>query len=367
MKTNVLILVDELKSAGAESLAIDIALKLKVSTRYTPLVCATRCGGELEGKLRANQIEYFVMHRDGLYKLHSFSLLRKIFRDHNIQIIHAHKIGSSFWGGILGKLRNVPVVIAHFHGKSPGWKTSVAETIAARLCHKIVTVSECETQRLVHQEGIPPHKVMTIYNGIELAKYKNGSKVDLKSQFRVPVGNPVVGILAELRAEKNHDVFLLAASEVLKEKRNVYFLIIGDGERRTALENRAAELGIARNCIFTGFIKNVPDILSIIDIGVLSSTREALPLALLEYMACGKPMVATSVGGIPEIVEDGINGFLIRPGEASALAQKIKLLVDDKSLAVKMGRNGLLIAEQKFSDAVMMKKIENLYGETLVN
>jgi glycosyltransferase involved in cell wall biosynthesis len=365
MKKGVLILVDELKAAGAENLAVNIAIKLKDSPQYAPVVCSTRWGGETEGKLKANNIEYFVLHRDHLHQIYKFSLLRDILKKYDIQVIHAHKIGTNFWGGIFGQINRTPVVLGHIHGQGKGWKNVIFEKVAWKLSDKLVTVSESERQRLIDKKKVPPAKIVTIYNGINIAKFSEKNSCDMRQQLGLSPNIPTIGISAELRVEKNHEVFLLAAREILKERKDPRFLIIGDGDERQKLETFARDLGIIDNCVFTGFIKNIPDMLAALDVGVLSSRLEALPLTLLEYMASAKPIVTTSVGGIPEVVQDGVNGFLFEPGDHLALAEKIKLLLDNKSLACGLGRNGRDIAIRKFSEETMMTKVVDLYSEML--
>jgi len=361
MKKGVLILVDKLKAAGAENLAVNIAIKLKDSSRYVPVVCATRSGGESEERLKANNVEYFLLHREHPYQFYKFSLLRKILKEYNIQVIHTHKMGSNFWGSIVGRIARTRVILGHVHGQVRGWKNIVVERIASNLSNKLIAVSESERQRIIREENIAPAKIVTIYNGIDLTKFRTTGDADIRHQFGLDITTPTIGISAELRSEKNHETFLLAAREVLKERRDPRFLIIGDGQERQKLEVFAVNLGITENCIFTGFIKNIPAMLSVLDVGVLSSTMEALPLTLLEYMAASKPIIATNVGGIPEIVQNGVNGFLFQPGDFMTLAEKIKLLLDQRSLAMEMGRNGRMLATQKFSEEAMMAKVEDLY------
>lgn len=367
MKKGVLILVDELKLAGAEKLAVNIAIKLNASTRYTPIVCATRYGGESEETLNDNKIKYTVLQREHAYQVHKFRYLTRIIKAHNIRIVHSHKTGSSFWGGIMGTLNGVQATIAHVHGKGNDWKTSVTEKASAGLSDKIITVSEFERKRLIEMQGISASKIVTIYNGINSLNYQSEPNIEAKSNLGVDPRNSIIGISAELRIEKRHEVLLRAANEVLRDHDNVYVLIIGDGERRKLLEQLAGDLGIAGRCIFAGFRKDVARLLSIIDIGVLCSEREALPVTLLEYMASGKPIIATRVGGVPEVVHDGLNGFLVEAGDHKALAQRINLLLADREMALRMGKNGLSMVKQHFTEHTMMQQIENLYSETLAS
>lgn len=364
MKKGVLILLDALEPGGGENIAVNIAIRLKDSPSYTPFVCATRAGGELEKKLKASQVPYLILQRNYLYQIHKFTSLRKTLAEQKIQIIHAHKTGSNFWGSILGRISQVKAVVAHVHGKTYSWKNIKIEKLVGQLADKVISVSEFEKRRLV-KAGVASAKIVTIHNGINPTNFKTEPNVATKSQLAIRAEAPIVGICAGLRPEKNHEVFLYAAREVAN-KRDAYFLIVGDGERRRELEALAVNLGIAERCIFAGFVKEkIADMLSLFDIGVLCSELEAMPLTLLEYMASAKPIVATNVGGIPEVIQDGVNGFLVPPRDPHALAQKLLLLLTQRDIAKKMGDNGFCIVKQKFSEEVMVKKIEELYTQTL--
>lgn len=363
-KKGVLILIDTLESAGAENVAVNIAIRLKDSERFRPVVCSTRWGGVLEEVLGVNNIKYIMLKRNRSYEAYKFLSLRKIINEENIRMIHAHKLGSNLWGVMLGRLYNVPV-IAHCHAQTYSWSSSLADKIIERLSYIIVSISEYERQRLIKEEGISPSKIVTIYNGIDSNNYKTKPNLDIKRQLGIKVDSPVVGIVAVFRPQKNHELFLLAAQEILKRNKNICFLLVGDGPTRKRIEDLALKLGIAKSCIFTGSRRDIPDILSIIDIGVLSSHWEGLPLAVLEYMASSKPIVATGVGGIPEVIQDGVNGFLIPAGDFKMLAQRVSLLLDNKDLALEMGRKGLLILRRGFTMDSMMRKIEDLYARIL--
>jgi len=363
MKQSVLILIDTLRSAGAENVAVNVAALLKDSEGFAPVVCATRYGGVLEEILKDKNVKYISLNRYKPYEAYKLFFLRKIIRNENVQIIHANKLGSNFWGCIFGKIHKIPV-ITHIHGPAYSWKDLMVDWVIEKLSDKIIAVSEQEKRRLI-EEGVSPSKIVMIYNGINFTNYKTEPNLDIKRKFGLKIDARVIGISAGLRPEKKHETFFLAAKEVLQEKDDVYFFIVGDGARRNELEDFVSKLGISKKCLFAGFVSNIPEILSIIDIGVLSSEREGIPLALLEYMASSKPVISTNVGGVPEVVQDGINGFLVPPGDYKMLAHRMLLLLDDKDLASKMGKNGLLILKQKFTASSMISKIEDLYTEVL--
>jgi len=369
MKKVVLTLIDILHSEGAENVAVNIAVNLKKSDDYVPIVCSTRGGGVLERVLYDNNVKYFCLNRKHSYQAYKFINLKKVIEEENVKIIHAHKIGSNFWGSMIGKFWKVPV-ISHFHAhhaliKSRG--SLVAAKLIGKLSQKIISISEYERQRLIEEEGILPSKIVTIHNGIEYSKYKTTPSLDTKRKLGIKMDSPVVGIIAAFRPQKNHELFLLAAREILKKNKKVSFLLVGDGTTRKRAEGLASDLGIRENCLFTGYRDDIPDIISIIDVGVFSSHWEGLPIAALEYMASSKPIVSTSVSGLSEVVKDNFNGFLVPPGSYDQLAHRINLLLETEDLALEMGKNGFSILKEKFTEEFMMKRVKDLYGEVLAN
>jgi len=360
MKKGVLILTDVLHSEGAENVTVNIAIRLKQSDIYSPIVCATRRGGVLEEKLRDHGVKCVKIERKHRHEVYKFHPLGKLIKEENVKLIHAHKLGSNIWGVVLGQVFGLPA-ISHVHGQVYNWKNYVFNSFVGRLSSKLITVSEFEKKALTTQ--VPAEKVVTIYNGIDPGKYRPSPDAAFKESLGIKPGAPVVGISAALRKEKAHELFLRAAKEVLEKRPGVYFLVIGGGVRMEEMKAMAAELGIKESCIFTGFVKNIEDALSVLDIGVLTSEREGLPLTLLEYMASSKPIIATDVGGVSEVVKDNENGFLVPSGDHNALAARINLLLEDPALASRLGANGRSLLAEKFSEDVMMKRIVALYDE----
>jgi len=367
MKTGVLTLLDTLHLQGAENVAVNIAINLKNSEHYSPFVCITRKGGILEEKLQEHNIQYIILERNHFYEIHKFTPVSKLIKDNNIKLLHAHKIGSNLWASLISRYFQIPA-IAHYHGYDYEIKKTthiIANKIIGILSFEIVAVSELLRQNLIKSEGINPSKITTIHNGINYNQYQIKPKYKLKKCLGIKLNSPVVGIVGALTEVKNHALFIKSARQILNQYKNVYFLIAGKGPERNYLQRLAVELGINDKCIFTGFRQDIPDILSIIDIGVLTSHSEGLPLALLEYMASSKPVVTTDVGGVSELVEDKINGFLVPPGDYETLAQKIGLLIENTELAHEMGLNGFNRIKENFSEEIMMQKIQHIYKKVL--
>jgi glycosyltransferase involved in cell wall biosynthesis len=164
---------------------------------------------------------------------------------------------------------------------------------------------------------------------------------------------------------KGQTFLLKAIALVVRESRNVIFLIAGRGEEEVRLRKEAAELGISEYVLFLGYRSDVPELLDIMDVFVLPSLSECLPLCLLEAMAAGVPIISSDVGGIPEIIVDGENGYLVKPGQPSLIAEKILLLLESEEKRRRIGRLGLEVVRKRFSMGKMIRRYEELYLEAM--
>ena len=367
MATNILFLIDSLSpDGGGEIMAVQIAESLKKSGRYEPIVCATRAGGSLEEPLKKNNIEYMLLNRKSFIDNIKFRSLIQTIKNKNIRIVHSHKLGSNFWGAIIGTIARVPILIAHKHGQDHKSISSwVADSIVSALSDTLVFVSNKERAEFIKRFSRVSEKCITIYNGVNI--HKGNPTGALADRYGGNEDSLKVGIVARFSAEKNHEMFLLAAREVLKNENNVRFFLIGDGEKRKDIENLASKLGISHKTVFTGFIKDLSDIIPILDIGCLTSRREGMGLALLDYMSFEKPIVSTNVGGISEVVKDGVNGFLVPSSDYDSMADKIITLLHDQDLRNKMGKEGYIILNNNFTEKIMIEKLEKLYDELILS
>ncbi|MCH7664250.1 MAG: GT4 family glycosyltransferase PelF [Chloroflexi bacterium] len=219
---------------------------------------------------------------------------------------------------------------------------------------------------MVSEVGIAPQKVMTIYNGIDIAAY--GKAVDRTAWLRmlsVPLDSLVVGMVGRLVPVKDHKTFFQAARLVLDALPTVRFLVVGDGPLESELKNDVQELGISNEVSFLGYRDDIPELMSLFDLAVISSLHESFSLVLAEANACGKAVVATRVGGIPELVEDGVTGILVPPKEPELLARAIVDLLQDSSRRQAMGLAGRARVEERFTIEKMVRSYESLYESLL--
>jgi glycosyltransferase involved in cell wall biosynthesis len=227
-----------------------------------------------------------------------------------------------------------------------------------------VANSECARIRASKIERIRPEKIEVIYNFVSLEMFKKegdweGDK--LKESLGSSNGRPVVTMVANLRPVKGVDVFLKSARLVLDSVPGINFIVAGEGEERKGLEDICRRLKLDSSVKLIGAISDVIPLLRASDIGVLSSNSESLSNTIIEYMAAGLPVICTDVGGNRELVQDGLNGFLVPSGDPGKLADAIVKLVNNHDLRVKMGRESIRLAELLFDVARTMKDYEALY------
>ena len=266
-----------------------------------------------------------------------------------------------FWGRLAAKRVGAPVVLSALH--STGWPDGVGRLnrLLTPLTDGFIAVADSHGAFLLTQEGFPADKVFVIPNGVDTDRFAPvPDAANVRAEIGVGPADPVVSIVAALRPEKNHELFLEVARHVLRQFVDAKFLIIGDGPRREPLEQHAAALGITRSVRFLGTRSDVPRLLSTSDVFVLTSQNEANPVSILEAMSVGKPIVATDVGSIHEVVAEGRTGFLVPPGDAAALANRVIELLEDPLHAQQLGIAARAVVVAGWSVDAMVRRYERL-------
>ncbi|WP_420794783.1 glycosyltransferase family 4 protein [Desulforamulus reducens] len=315
----------------------------------------------LRGELSPTK-DYLVVHT-----------LVKYLHQSRTTILHTHSSKAALVGRVAGIIARTPVIIFTVHNSIfyEEWSRlkkkiySTVEKILARFTDRIITVSEALKQELLVKEDLSPTRLTTIYNGIEVEKFTTQSDLnEIRQSFNIPESSMIIGTIARLAPQKGVSYLLKAASH-LKEY-NVTFLVVGDGPLRQELEQEVSERGLQNRVIFAGKRDNIPEILSILDIFVLPSVTEGLPLTILEAMAASKPVVATRVGGVPEAIVEGKTGLVVSPKDPEALAVALAGLLGERDRLNRMGQNGQKHASEKFTVNLMVEKTMDLYKQLLL-
>jgi glycosyltransferase involved in cell wall biosynthesis len=241
-------------------------------------------------------------------------------------------------------------------------RVRLQQRILTPLVQRYVAVSRAVAAHWERDLGVPRDKLRVVPNGIPLAPYEHGpSASPPEGLLADPAGRPTVLTAARLDAQKGLPHLLEAAAGLPAAR----FVVAGDGPERAALEAHARRLGLDGRLRFLGYRSDIPALLAACELVVLPSLFEGHPLALLEAMAAGRPVVATAVGGVPEIVDHGVTGLLVPPADSAALGAAIGALLADPARARAMGAAGRAKAEREFSARVMVERLTRVYDEVL--
>ena len=250
--------------------------------------------------------------------------LTRLMRQRRIDAVVTVGTGGDkmFWGRLAGWLAGVPVICSALHSTGLPDHVELPNRLLAPLTDAFIAVAEPHGRYLAAHEGCPAEKIRVIPNGVDVERF-HPRWPNRALQARIGAWSaetPVAGIVAALRPEKNHEMFLYVAALVRLKLPAARFLVVGDGPQRAKLEALANSLGIAEAVRFLGTRSDVPELLSLMDVVVLSSHMEANPICLLEAMASEKPVVATRVGSVTETVLEGRTGYLVAAGDSQGMA-----------------------------------------------
>ena len=262
--------------------------------------------------------------------------LYKLLAAERIDVVHAHMPRASVPGSILARLARVPVVVSHEHGSwldGKRMRPFLDRNVVARLSTRMLAVSEWDRQQLIAHERIPPAQILVMPNGI--APPPAGGPAEL-ADLDVPPGTTVIGAVGRLFEVKGYDYLIRAVALLKARGRSLRCVVLGEGPEEQRLKRLIADLGVEEEVRLIGHRQDVAEIVRALDVAVLPSRAEGSPLVVLEYMALGAPIVATTVGGVPELIEDGVHGLLVAPRDPGALAQAIDRLLDDRTLAARL-------------------------------
>ncbi len=374
MQKSVLHLIPSFHQGGSEQQALQLVKLLRADGTYRVHVACLEKKGVLLKEIETGgftDIPDFPL--TSFYDANMARQLRrcsKFIRNNNIDIVQTHDFYTNIFGMAAATMARVPVRIAA--KRETGMRSSTqrfTERRAFGLSHAIVANAERVKDYLI-ESGVPGSKISVIYNGVDIERLNlNGSdRETILLELGLPTGVSIkfVTIVANLRsAVKNHRMFLSAAAKVNGEVSSVCFVIAGEGDLVEETKAFAAELGLTGQTFFLGRCEKVAELLSISSICVLTSESEGFSNSILEYMAAGKPVVATDVGGAAEAIVEGETGFLVASQDHEALADRLIELLIDREKAERMGNKARQVADAKFSLDARKDKTLELYRDQL--
>jgi glycosyltransferase involved in cell wall biosynthesis len=337
----VLFVITSMPVGGAETALVELVRRMD-RARFLPELCCLKRFDSL-GEMLAEEIPAFTGLLAHKYDFNVLGRLRRLLRDRHTDAVVTVGTGGDkmFWGRLAGWLAGVPVICSALHSTGLPDHVELPNRLLAPLTDAFIAVAEPHARYLAVHEGCRAEKIRVVPNGVDVERFHpRWPDAALQHAWRLDDETPAVGIVAALRPEKNHEMFLDVAAMVCQRLPTARFLIVGDGPRREKLQSLAASLGIARNVCFVGTRSDVPAVLSVLDVVLLTSQMEANPICLLEAMACEKPVVATRVGSVGETVLDGRTGYLVAPGDRHRMADRVIELLADRPRAAAMGRAG---------------------------
>lgn len=356
---NLCFLIDDLAVAGTETQMLALLRKLD-RARFSPRLVLLRGDSALSRSLEPAECP---VHRLGVGALSRPTTCLKLWRFRNwlvsekIDILQTYFPDSSYFGILAGWLACVPHRIRTRnnigHWLTPGHRR------LGRWLNRLTTgtIANCEAARaaLIEAEQPDPADVVVLENGVDAERF-------LALPPARATTSPVVGSVANLRPIKGIDTLVSAAAQIVREVPGVTFRVAGEGESRPALEADIRARSLTGHFELAGRSLDVPGFLAGVDIAVLSSRAEGMPNAVLEYLAAGRPVVATTVGAVPELIEDGVTGLLVPPGDAEAMARAILRLVQNPDLAARLAEAGRRHVLTRYSRSAMIGRFENYYG-----
>jgi glycosyltransferase involved in cell wall biosynthesis len=341
---------------GQENRILNEALGVKKLGSSVYILCQPE--SILSKKSKQSDIEVFTFPIRKSYDIKAIYYTMKLIKKLDIDVINTHSGKDSYIAGIAGKLsKKQPLLVRTRHLALP-----ITSTFSYKyLSDIVVTVSEYVKKYLIHK-GIPEEKVFAVPTGIDLNIFNPVEvKGNLKNELGLSNEIPLVGTVAVLRKKKGHHILLEAIPHVLKRIPETVFVFVGDGPQRKNIEEKIKEYKLKNNCFMLGHRDDVPQILKSIDLFVLPTLQEALGTSFIEAMAMEKAVIGSDVDGVREVIDDGVNGYLVPSEDSVALAKRIIELLTDRKKAEIMGIQGRKKVERKYTIEIMCKGVYGLY------
>ncbi|GAA5110963.1 hypothetical protein GCM10023320_03300 [Pseudonocardia adelaidensis] len=363
----ILFIVPDLGTGGAERHVVTLAPALDPARFHVSVVCIGEEGG-LFPTLAGHGVPARALHSRRRW-LHALFGLIRIMTDEHPDVVITRGYNADTLGRIAAAFTRVARTVVWVHNAGDitprGAVRRAVYKVLGPLTSAYYGVADEQRAYLVEQLGFPESKIEVIENGVDTSLFqpaRPGEPARTASALGIPAQGPTIGMLAVLRPEKDHGTALRAMKLVLDEIPDARLVLIGDGPLRQPLEQLAGELGIAGNVVFAGSRSDVASLFAVVDVALLSSYTECFPLAVLEAMACGVPVVATDVGGLPDMVDDGVTGQLVPPRDPRAMATALIKIMRDPGRTAEMGR----AARRRVLERFTLERSVRVAGATLL-
>ena len=366
-------MIDSLGPGGAEQLMPTILKNLQ-QAGFNIRVCALqiRAGNPIASELQRLGLPVDLIPIRNLRQPLNLIHILRYLRLHRPQLLHTQLEFADILGTLAAKLLGIPSVstvhtLDVFPEKKSAWgRMKLRWFLLGRFCDRVIAVSEKTRRHYLQAGGLPQDKVITLYNGVDRSRFRKMDEtqtVKLRKELQLPISSQIIMTVAVLREPKGIQFMIRALPAILEQRPDVHYLIVGDGVHRAVLSDLAADLGIKNHVTFAGHRTDIPDLLACCDIFVLPTLKDALPTVLIEALAAGKPIIASNVGGVPEIIENGVNGLLVAPGEPSKLVEACLRLLKDNELSRQIILAGSETVRQRFDIDTQIEQLSRMYEE----
>lgn len=350
---------------GAERVISNLSASLDPA-RYRAILCLFRPGW-IQEHTENRGVRTYVIPTQGMFDWRWVLRVKRLLKDEHVDLIHAHEFDANVQGTFVAALSGVPLV-ATVHGKNYFW-----EKLRRRLAYQwvsrnatMVAVSENLKQFIVEKVGVDSGHVKVVYNGVDLLPHCGPDDIDqCRKELDLPTSDQIVGVVGNLYPVKGHQYLIAAIPAVLAKCPNTTFIFAGRGQLEGELKEQVHQLGVAPKVRFLGLRQDIPRILAVLHAFVLPSLSEGLSMAILEAMVAGKPVIATDVGGNPELVEDSETGYLVPSQNSQALADRLISLLMNRDRALQFGKVGQLRAQGQFSLRTMVREYQGIYDQCI--
>lgn len=360
-------IIDRLPPDGAERLLVDLLRNR--SADFDHVVLCLIEGGHLAAEVTAMGIPIVTFGYQG-WK--DWTILLRLYRWLAAQrpaVVHTHLFSADLWGRTAAYLAGVPAIFSTIHSTN-AWKTPLhrfCDWILAHFSTRLIACSPQVAKVLAERDHIPTDRIVTVANGIDLARFRNTVPLDLAAEFGVTADTVRLAMVGRLEPVKGHLDLLPVLAQLRQEGNdNFRLLVVGEGPLRPTIEDMIQDLALEDIVTLIGLRKDVPRILAAIDILIMPSRWEGLPIALLEAMVMGRPVLAAAVGGIPDVITDGVTGCLYPPGNSQFLATSLRRLLQDAALRQTLGAAAKKIVTAQYDAGQVCRHYETLYRELLL-